>query len=88
MSCHVEDVHFYFSVSDLDPGFTRTHTLVNVPLSVNTDREVHTGQGVNSLGDAIVDSNRGQIFGNKPLLTVTFDDATLWTKNCLIITIK
>lgn len=29
------------------------------------------------LGDSIVNTNSGQILGNKPLLTITFDDAAL-----------
>lgn len=32
---------------------------------------------MNSLGDSVVDANRGQVLGNKPLLAVAFDDAAL-----------
>lgn len=32
---------------------------------------------MNSLGDTIVDANSGQVLGNKPLLTVAFDNAAL-----------
>lgn len=40
-------------------------------------------QSVNSLGDAIVDSNGCQILWNKPLLAVTLDDTALKNKQYL-----
>lgn len=33
-----------------------------------------------SLGDAVVDPDGGQILGNEPLLAVTFDNAALQNK--------
>lgn len=35
---------------------------------------------MNLLGDSIVDTDSGQILGNKPLLTIAFDDAALEKK--------
>lgn len=70
MPGHVKDVHFNFSVSNLHSENTHkfywSHTWKNADTL-----------DVNLLGDSVVDADSGQILGDKPFLTVAFDDAAL-----------
>lgn len=79
MTGHVKDVHFDFSITNLHSD-KNTH-ITGVTSHYYDDVLIHSNalgrQHMNLLGDAIVDANSGQILGNKPLLTVAFDNAAL-----------
>lgn len=59
---------------------SRTCTLTHGTRDCRRRHNKRKAADVDSLGDAVVDPDGGQILGDEPLLAVTFDDAALQNK--------
>lgn len=82
VSGHVKDVHFNFSVTNLHSDNTHNKTQTfQILMDSSYVSVMDAADGLNLLCDAIVNTDSGQVLGNKPLLTVAFDDAALGENN-------